>query len=174
MRSATDGPWIGLHPLGQYEREEDGEAEDKEVSRRIEVDELEIREAGGGDHAEHDAEDAADDRLWDGDEKGAEFGEGAEKDHHEGGRLDHPPATHFRHSYGPDVLRVARRTVARSPQAGQDAADSFYRNPAIHRVYRWPLGSGQSGARVVVTDALDCRRQNTRQHSENGRRAHRR
>ena len=64
-------PGVLLDPLRQGQGEEEGEAEDEEVPGGVEVDELEVGEAHGRDHAEHDTEDAANDGAWDGQEQGA-------------------------------------------------------------------------------------------------------
>ena len=86
---------LGGHPLGQDQREEDGEAEDEEVPRRVEIDKLQVGEADRGDDAKHDGEDPSNDRVGDGDHEGGELGEDPEEDHDGRGPLDHPPAAHL-------------------------------------------------------------------------------
>lgn len=76
-------------------------------------------------------------------------------------------------SYGTNVLRVARSSVASAPEAGKDATDSFHTDAAVHSVNRWWLSSCQTGASIVIADALNRRRQDASQHSKDGRNAHR-
>ena len=107
------------------QRKEDGESEHKQVAGGVEVDKLEVGQTHGGDHPEHDAEDAANYRARDGEEQGAcnssiynyyghsrgwlgltELAEEPEHDHDGGAPLHHAPAAHLRHADGTDVLTV--------------------------------------------------------------------
>lgn len=85
------------HSLHLWKRdpEEDGEADDEEVSGGGQVDVLQRGEADGGDHGELDEEDARDDRPGDSDERGSHLGHHPAGQHDEGAVLDHATAHHL-------------------------------------------------------------------------------
>ena len=75
-----------LEVLRDREAHEEREPEDEQVARRVQVHELQVRQAHGGDHAEHGAVHAAHDRLGNRGEERAELPESAEQEHEDGAR----------------------------------------------------------------------------------------
>jgi hypothetical protein len=78
--------------LKSYQREEDGESDDKKIPCRVEINKLQVGQPDGSDDAKHDAEDSAHNWLRNGQEESSKFGKDADDEHENGTILDYPPA----------------------------------------------------------------------------------
>ena len=89
-----------------HQREKERKSEDKQIPGRVQVDKLQVWEAHGGNHAEHDKEDAADDGVGYGEEEGSELAEHAKDDHDAGTSLDYTSASNLHKKIFVDIFQL--------------------------------------------------------------------
>src|SRR5690606_35031610 len=147
---------------------------DEEVASAVEVDELEVAEAHGRDHAEHGAVHAADNGTRDGREQRAELPDGAEHEHDDGACFDDGAAADSGEADGTDVLAIARGAIASAEDARDEAADTLHADAAVDGLLVGSRCTGEPRTGVVVANRLDHRGEVTGEHADETReeRAH--
>lgn len=133
MVTCLEHPGVPVHPVGNCEPAEDGEAKDAEVSLRVHVGVLQTGDAHGGDDAKHDQEHASDHRLGDGGERSADLPENPQDEQHTACGDHHHPAPH---------LGTAWKERAATSGGGRDTAAAAAGPPHGGRQDRQGAGKG--------------------------------
>ena len=107
-----------LQVAGQHQAEEDGEAQHKEVPGGVEVHELQVGQAHGGDHPEQGAEQRPQDRVGQRGEERTEFTHKPQQQHHSGAVLDHASAANLEDQREARLEAVVIRTFFNSKENG--------------------------------------------------------